>query len=424
MTKNDLGEGKLQWARAALSLVTGSGAAQLVGFAGYLFIARIYSAAAFGGYAMWLAGVSVISVGVTAALETSLVNDESAERRRQTTTTILVIALLLSAIIFLFLTAFQTFAPNTAYKFGINSPASTCIGGCLLAGCTVMQTWGSTSGRFGLLAWLRVVQVLFIVGIPLILASIGYVSTDALVLGHAFGLFLAVSCWLYAFAPSPVDFVGLRSYRAFWFQRRRTVGFVLPAVIVSVGGASLPVLILGSRFGAESAGHISMAQRVLGLPLSVVGVPVRDIFRRQASISYLNKGHFAHEFGWSAVVLSVFSIFMIVVLLIGGGDLVAYVFGSQWLATGHIVLTLLPAYAIGLVASPLSTTVYIARREDVDLKWQVALLMVTLLTLLACDPLSRALWCYSIGYSIMYGVLLALCWRMAITSANVGKGEG
>jgi len=52
-------------------------------------------------------------------------------------------------------------------------------------------------------------------------------------------------------------------------------------------------------------------------------------------------------------------------------------FGTQWVLAGTMTAWLVPRYALGFMASPLSYVFYLVQKQNIDLVWQIGLLMVT-----------------------------------------------
>ena len=79
-----------------------------------------------------------------------------------------------------------------------------------------------------------------------------------------------------------------------------------------------------------------------------------------------------------------------------------------------MAIWLLPIFALGFVASPLSYMVYIAEKQHLDLFWQIALLGMTLASLSAASDYRSALLVYSYGYGLLYVIYLGLSYRLSL----------
>ena len=79
---------------------------------------------------------------------------------------------------------------------------------------------------------------------------------------------------------------------------------------------------------------------------------------------------------------------------------------------------LLPRFGLGFIASPLSYIVYVVGKQHLDLIWQLALLGVTLTTLLLIASFNTALLCYSVGYGLLYIIYLWMSYQFSCGSVK------
>jgi len=199
--------------------------------------------------------------------------------------------------------------------------------------------------------------------------------------------------------------------RSFWHRQRKFPLLSLPADSINTAAAQLPLLIVGSRFGAEVAGHLALTLRVLAAPVALLGSSVLDVFRRTGSESWRARGHCRDEFGRTFRVLATGAALVGFLLAVTAEALFAWLFGETWRASGTMALWLLPMFGLRFVASPLSYVFYMAGKQQADLVWQCVLLAMTLATLWLPATHAAALQAYSWGYSAMYVLYLAMSYR-------------
>jgi O-antigen/teichoic acid export membrane protein len=68
-------------------------------------------------------------------------------------------------------------------------------------------------------------------------------------------------------------------------------------------------------------------------------------------------------------------------------------------------------FALRFIASPLSYVFYIAGKQNIDLLWQIGLLIVLLCALWLPNSMNSAVIAYSYAYSVMYLIYLGLSYR-------------
>ena len=97
-----------------------------------------------------------------------------------------------------------------------------------------------------------------------------------------------------------------------------------------------------------------------------------------------------------------------------GEEMFVLVFGEEWRQAGKYAVWLSPAFALGFTVSPLSCLIFIVNRQNVDLVWQIILLIVVLLALIVSADVRGALLAYSLGYSLMYLIYIVITYRLSL----------
>lgn len=398
--------------RSVGAVLGGTALAQAIPLLGSLLIARLYVPAEFGLYAAWIGIAQLGAVVVTGRFEVALALEPDGVPRRIAVLATLATVAVSSAVL----------AASTAALAAAVGPAGVPVGlwwmfvptATVLGVAQTWQTWAAAEGRLGELSRMRIAQAAAVTGAQILVGAL-VPTSSALAAAQLGGLLLGLVCawhWLPLDRPSlPARAALCVGIVAFWSARRRFPLLSLPADGINTAAAQLPLLIVGSRFGAEVAGHLALTLRVLAAPVALLGSAVLDVFRRRSAASWRERGHCRDDFLQTLRGLSVGSLVVVGVLTFSAEPLFALVFGEPWRTAGTMALVLLPLFALRFVASPLSYVFYVAGKQHVDLVWQSALLATTLVTLWLPDRAYATLWAYSIGYSAMYVVYLALSYR-------------
>lgn len=142
-----------------------------------------------------------------------------------------------------------------------------------------------------------------------------------------------------------------------------------PSGVLNTVTLHAPTVIIAATFGPIVAGLYALTQRVLGLPMVLLGTAISDVFlgdaaaaRRAGDLERLRT-----LFSRTVVVLTVAS-----VTIVGGVALVApsafaFVFGDTWREAGEFVRALAPMYAMGFVAAPFGGLLAVLERQDLFL---------------------------------------------------------
>ena len=402
--------------RSVGAVFTGTLIAQLIPIAGTLVLARIFDPGSFGTFSAWLGAVLFLGVILTCRFETSLAVEADGSPRRGAIVMIIITIAMMSfaAVVMLGLAALAgldvlTRLPMSLLFAGVPTAA-------LVAATQTLQNWAAADGRYRHLAIMRIVQATSIVLSQLVF---GLFDADAVGLGYGYligacvGLVVSVTLMPRETMPWTCLKAELLPY---WRKHRRFAIYSLPADAVNAAAAQLPVLIVAARFGAETAGLLAMAVRMLGAPMSLLAASVLDVFKRHAGQAYRERGECRAEYLHAFRILAGIAAVAGVVIGVGAEPVFVLVFGDIWLGAGTIALWLLPRFVMGFVASPLSYVVYFAGKQHLDLIWQLALLAMTLVSLNLMDSSKQALVAYAIGYGSLYLVYLLMSYKFSCGS--------
>lgn len=398
------------WTNVA-SVLSGTAVAQVVPILGALALARFYLPSAFGIYSVWVGVVLIMAVIVTLRLEMALVVVEDGPPRREAAQLVLATILLMGMVAaggLALLWAMGLMLADLKTPFLIGSAI---IAAAMTAISDSWQTWAAADGRYRALIRIRVVQAIAIVA-----AQLGGVlisrTPETLVAGHVLGLIAAISvgAWQLPLAlPSPIGLPS-RLY-AFWSAHSRFPLFALPADSINSISAQLPLLVVSTRFGSESAGYVALTMRVLGAPIALLGRSVLDVFRRHAADAFRRKGDCRDEYVSTFRILLAGSFIFVAATALFAQQVFEIAFGSKWIMSGIMAMWLAPLFALRFVASPLSYIFYIVGKQNIDLIWQIGLILVVISALWLPQSLNDTLLAYTYGYSAMYVIYLGISYR-------------
>ncbi len=401
--------------RSVTSVFMGTLMAQLIPIAGSLVIARQYLPESFGVFSVWLGLVTFLSVVLTARFEAALALERDGEERRQAVFATLLMTLVLTlgsvlaagGIAWLAPSWFEGLSPFTVVLL---TPAA--LG---LAVSQVWQSWAAAEGSYRNLSLMRIVQA---AGITLLQIGAGVFLATADALAGAYFVGVALG-GLVSMKLLPLRMPGAwreswPASKAFWLRQKKFPMFSLPADAISAASAQLPVVIVAARFGAETAGLLAMALRILGAPIGLLGKAVLDVFKRRAAQSFRERGECRAEYLQTFQVLGLGSLAFCIGMYFLGETAFVLLLGQEWKQAGTIALWLTPLFVLRFMASPLSYMVYIAGKQHVDLFWQAALLAMTYFSLNLPHDHDSALQLYSAGYSMLYVVYLVMSYRFSL----------
>jgi len=188
----------------------------------------------------------------------------------------------------------------------------------------------------------------------------------------------------------------------------------MPADGINSFANQLPNILLNSLFGSSIAGFYSMTHRVLGLPVSFISSAMTDVYRERASADFREKGDSRKIFMATLKYLTLFSIPIFVFLFLFAPTIVPFLLGDQWAEVGEYIRILTPLFLFRFIASPLSSTLYINKKQKHLLLWQIGLLVCTVASFYIGNMLGSAnlsLTIFSVSYSVMYVILIILGYK-------------
>lgn len=219
-----------------------------------------------------------------------------------------------------------------------------------------------------------------------------------------------------------------RSMRAAAARYRRFPMLLTPSGLLNTLGLQLPILLIAWRYGGEVAGWLGLTQRVLALPMSLVGSAMAQVYLAVSSgIARGEPGDGRALFMTATLRLSVVACISGVVLLAFGPDLFSLVFGSEWTPSGEYARALAAALMLQMIASPLSQTLIVYERQWLQLAWDAGrLAAVTASIVVASDVQSSpltTLWVFSSTTAMAYAVSWWLSYRTASSPGRAAASQ-
>ncbi|MCG6542263.1 oligosaccharide flippase family protein [Pseudomonas sp. KSR10] len=399
--------------RSVASVLTGSATAQIIPILGSVIIARQFAPSEFGLFSAWLGTVLLLAVLLPCRFEMALAIEKDGEPRRLDVISILLSAILVSCVVGIFLVLGIVLFPNlrTGFPFVlviVGLPTAFAI-----AISNVWQAWAAAEGLYRQLSVIRIAQASAITFIQIIV-GLFWPSAGSLAVAHLAGVTFSVLVAIYLLPLGRLAIKeSINSLRAFWWRWRYFPVFSLPAGLINTAAAQLPIIIVASRFGADTAGLLALAIKVLGAPSGLLGKSVLDVFKRHAAIAFKERGECRREYLKTLYVLASLALIFCVGIVFLSEMFFSLAFGNAWRGAGTIAVWLSPLFAMRFIASPLSYMVYIVGKQHFDLSWQVALFCTTVVGLYSFNLYSEALQVYSLTCGALYAVYLWMSYRFS-----------
>jgi O-antigen/teichoic acid export membrane protein len=198
--------------------------------------------------------------------------------------------------------------------------------------------------------------------------------------------------------------------------------YSLPSEFISRFINQLPVFMLSTYAGPAVVGVYNLSVRMLGLPVQLVGGAISEVFKQKAIQDYKEIGNFNNIFIKTFKTLGIISLIPIIVILLYGPELFAFVFGLEWIESGVLAQILITVFMLKLIISPLSYSYVINNKLKEDLFWHIYILcsmgLIFLIGFKVTDDYKQILIVYTVNYSLIYFLYLSRSYLFSKSKNN------
>lgn len=159
---------------------------------------------------------------------------------------------------------------------------------------------------------------------------------------------------------------------------RRFPIFTLPATLANTAAINLTGILISAMYSITSVGFYALANRILGMPGSLIGKSLANVYHKEAVDHRKTKGHAKVVFVSTVKKLLLVSIPIFLIIFLFAEDLFAFVFGEEWRTAGEFAKILIPLLFIRFIFAPVSVTLSVFERQELSLYLQLGLLALSL----------------------------------------------
>ncbi|WP_347241444.1 oligosaccharide flippase family protein [Thermus sp.] len=381
-----------------MTIAGGTALAQAAGVLLSPLLTRLYTPEAMGLWGLFVSFLGVSSVLATLRYEVAIVaasNEEDALALTRSSLVLGVLTGLLGALALEFLRQKDLlgYGALPPWAFLLAFPALVAFAwGMSLRYYSVRQGAFDLVGRFTVVQGIArpVAQVLF-----------SFAGGAGLLWGEVLGRFLGLTALWRILPKAQASWFSpgvLAKYKAYPLVQ-------LPSGFLNTLALMAPVPVFTALYGPAVGGSLALAQRVVALPVSLVGAAVADVFYGRAAKLAREKPQALKSF----LLTTTFRLFLIafpfgLTLWLLAPLLTPRVFGSAWEEAGRMIAVMAPWMVAQLTVSPVSRVVFLSRWSWIKLVYDMSALMIFALLLgLELDS-SKALAFLSWGSATLYGI--------------------
>lgn len=186
--------------------------------------------------------------------------------------------------------------------------------------------------------------------------------------------------------------------------------------LLNSAGIFLPPVLITSGYGLHVSGLFALANRMLEVPIRLVGTSVANVYLAEAAgLLRSDPARLRRMFHRTALRLLVIGGIPAITAGLVSPWIFAIVFGEDWRDAGAYAQVLAPYIAARFVVLPISQTLNILNRQDIQLLWDAGRLVVVVVSLLGAArlgwPPRLAIFVFGIGMLLCYLTLFLLAAR-------------
>lgn len=245
----------------------------------------------------------------------------------------------------------------------------------------IQISFATHKGNFKDISKIRILQAISIAFLSAIFGLSALIENGliwALIVGNVIGALL------FKFKQKERELIAWQQIMVFFKRHKNFALYSLPAELVNTGTSRYPLLIAPIMFGAEVAGYLTLAYRLVGLPARFISTAVAQVFFQHTSVSARNTQNCRQLFLITSGALLIVSLVGFGSLFMISDSIFEAVLGAKWKNIGEYIRILIPLFAINFIVSPQSSLIYVAEKQDLDLFWQISYFFSILMGSLAC----------------------------------------
>ena len=140
-----------------------------------------------------------------------------------------------------------------------------------------------------------------------------------------------------------------------------------PSNLAGTFAQQYPNQFFSQHYGNDSLGGYAMCERILGVPMRLIGSPINTVYFRQASI-YIKEGKDLSHFTFKLInILLAVSFVPILILFVYSEPLFTFILGSGWSEVGKIVSILIIPYFISFCCNCITYCLVVINKQHINL---------------------------------------------------------
>ena len=374
---------KSEFNRNVLTLMTGTTIAQSIPIAISPILTRIYTPEDFGLFALYMSFLMIFGSLVSGKYELAILIPKNDNDAKHIVIFSILLSFIVSVILFIFIFIFndnivQVLSNNSIRVWLYIIPFNIFI----ISTVSILYYWNNRKKNYTILSNNQIIQS-SIQGSSNITINLISKLYTGLIIGVILG---GISSFIYIFSRSRYDFRGVKfnKLRAIILMKKyiKFPQFMLASGLFENLSAQMPIFLLGTFFGSSIVGFYSLSQRIVRVPIMLIGTSIGNVFRQEASRLLIKNGNCRDIFITTFKKLCWIATIPFMIFYFIAPELFGFIFGKNWIIAGEYAQILTILFYLQFIVSPLSNMFMIAEKQQYDLFLQVYLIISVFLSFL------------------------------------------
>ena len=360
-----------------IKLFSGLAVVQILNLLFSLILPRYYSPADYAFFGIFTSIVFILLEIITLKLEMTVYFSREDEEALEIVHSIFficfcfaIIILAVSLVVSYFIDPMYLLLPLSLMVYGIVVP---------------LNAWFNRKKNYRILNISRIVQA---IAIPLLslLFIIQFHWHFGLVLGFILGQFAGLLYLLFSFKHFDFGLIQLSIVKKYLHKYKHFPKYgVISSLIGSISRNSI-VIFVKYFFGNVNAGYYTLATRILNASASLYQSSQAQVFLQQAShLDNASLKVYIKKIVWFGFLLGIIPV---ILLLIFGQQIFAFMFGPQWIIAGKMSQFLVLWLFSVAVITPVGVLLDIKQKLRFEAGWNLLFLMLRIAAILLCALLN------------------------------------
>ncbi len=367
-----------------LTLMTGTTIAQAIPIGISPILTRIYSPEDFGIFAIYISIVTILSVLSTGAYDMAVMlpkkDIDALHIMELSIGIVIIISLLTLFIVWIFNEQITLLIGNESISTWLYFiPISIFLTGLVQN----MTYWLNRHKYYKEIARSRVLQSASTSGSQLLMGSIGFISFG-LIAGRIFGqVVLTLVVGKFFLIKRKKIFKERRKLKIFALAKRykKFPLYESWSNLLNTSSTELPVILITSFFSVGIAGFYALANRMLLLPMSLIGSSIGQVYFQEASKIKSNKDALRNLTLTIYKKLVMIGTIPISIIIVYGDVIFTFVFGDEWKISGEFAQILGIWILFVFISSPLSNLLVVLEKQKESLYFNILIFISRVLSI-------------------------------------------